>query len=76
LISYGPLFRTLESKNLKLIDLIRECKLSSGTVAKFAKNESVRLDTIDRVCCYLEVPIERVVEIKFETDPSTTTKPE
>jgi DNA-binding Xre family transcriptional regulator len=76
LISYEPLFRTLESKNVKLIDLVRECKLSSGTVAKFAKNETVRLDIIDRVCCYLKVPIERVVEIKFEYDLPTTTKPD
>ncbi|NGQ95452.1 helix-turn-helix transcriptional regulator [Brevibacillus sp. SYP-B805] len=66
MISYEPLFRTLESKNVKLMDLVRDCKLASGTVAKFAKNESVRLDIIDRICRYLKVPIERVVEIKLE----------
>jgi putative transcriptional regulator len=62
-ISYAPLFKTLKEKNVQLIDLIRECKLSPATVAKFRKNESVTLETISRVCCYLNVPIERVVII-------------
>ncbi|WP_413542003.1 helix-turn-helix domain-containing protein [Brevibacillus sp. WF146] len=48
-----------------MIDLVRECKLSPATVAKFKKNQSVTLETINKVCCYLRVPIEEVVRIKF-----------
>ncbi|WP_422387978.1 helix-turn-helix domain-containing protein [Brevibacillus borstelensis] len=64
MISYDPLFRTIKRKNLLLIDLVRECKLAPATVAKFKKNQSVTMDTIDKVCCYLNVPIEEVVSIK------------
>lgn len=64
MISYDPLFKTLTDKGLRPIDLVRECKLAPTTVAKFSKNEVVRLDVIDRVCCYLDVPIEEIVEIK------------
>jgi DNA-binding Xre family transcriptional regulator len=65
MINYDPLFRTIEKKNIQLIDLVRECKLSPATVAKFKKNQSVTLETINKVCCYLRVPIEEVVRIKF-----------
>lgn len=65
-ITYTPLFKTLSEKNVQLIDLVRECKLSPATVAKFKKNESVTLETIGRVCCYLSVPIEKVVQINYK----------
>ncbi|WP_429855586.1 helix-turn-helix domain-containing protein [Brevibacillus porteri] len=64
LITYDPLFRTIEKNNVQLIDLVRECKLAPATVAKFKKNQSVTLETIDKVCCFLKVPIEEVVKIK------------
>jgi len=64
-ISYDPLFRTINKNNMQLIDLVRECKLSPATVAKFKKNQSVTLETINKVCCYLQVPIEEVVQIKL-----------
>lgn len=63
-LSYDPLFRTLDRLGKRPIDLVRECKLATGTVAKFAKNESVGLDIIARVCIYLDVPIEEVVRIE------------
>lgn len=66
MISYKPLFKTLEVKNIQLIDLVRHCELSPRTVAKFRKNEPVNLTTIDRICIYLRVPIEKVVEITFD----------
>lgn len=65
MISYDPLFRTINKNNMQLIDLVRECKLSPATVAKFKKNQSVTLETINKVCCYLQVPIEEVVQIKL-----------
>lgn len=63
MINYDPLFKTIEKKKLHLIDLVRDCRLAPATVAKFKKNQSVTMDTIDKVCCYLDVPIEEVVKI-------------
>jgi putative transcriptional regulator len=75
-ISYEPLFRTLQEKGLKLIEIERKCELSSATTSKFRKGQPVNLQTINRICCFLRVPIEKVVEIKFEYDLPTTTKPD
>jgi DNA-binding Xre family transcriptional regulator len=63
MLNYDPLFKTLEEKSIKQIELSRECKISSATIAKFRKNESVTLEVIDRICTFLEVPIEKVVKI-------------
>lgn len=63
MISYDPLFATLEERNAKLIDLINAKVVSSPTAAKFRKGESVQLSTIDAICKYLKVPIEKVVRI-------------
>jgi DNA-binding Xre family transcriptional regulator len=62
-ISYEPLFRTLEEKGLRLIDLERKCEFSSATTSKFRKGEPVALQTICRICCFLNVPIEKVLKI-------------
>lgn len=64
MISYEPLFTTLEEKGAKLIDLMNAGIVSSRTMAKFRKGESVQLTTIERICKYLDVPIERVVRIE------------
>lgn len=63
MISYDPLFATLERKNVKLIDLINAGFFSSRTAAKFRKGESVQLSTIAKLCTYLDVPIEQIVRI-------------
>jgi DNA-binding Xre family transcriptional regulator len=64
MISYEPLFTTLEEKNSKLIDLINAGLFSTRTAAKFRKGESVQLTTIETICKYLNVPVEKVVRIE------------
>ena len=53
MIIYNKLGDYLKSKNMKYIDLQREIGLSPTIVAKFQKNRSVTIDTVDKVCTYL-----------------------
>lgn len=66
LFTYDPLFKTLERLDKQLMDLIREAGLSSGTVAKFRRNDVVKVDILARVCRYLNVPITDVIEILYD----------
>ena len=61
MIDYSPLFETLKNKGMKLSDLYSI--LDEGTVSKFKKNKSMRLETIAKLCSFLDVPIEKVVKI-------------
>lgn len=62
IISYEPLFKTLEEKKL-VISSLRNNPLHPTTIAKIYKNESVSLSKIEEICLVLNVPIEKVVKI-------------
>lgn len=66
MIDYSPLFDTLKEKNMSISDL-RGNVVSSDTIAKFAKGESLKLSTIAKICIHLNVPIENVVRIKLDS---------
>lgn len=63
MISYAPLFKTLESKGLSLWDLPELIGFSTATSQRLNNNESVTLETIDRIACRLQIPITDIVEI-------------
>lgn len=54
-IRYYKLFSILARRGLKKTDLISQVGLSSTTVAKLSKGESVTMDTIERICRHLDV---------------------
>lgn len=63
MIKYNKLFATLARKGMKKTDLVNNKIISSPTLAKLSKNEPVNLDVIDRLCQYLEVPVNEVMEV-------------
>ena len=68
MISYTPLKLTLVRRDMKMSDL--ETKkggpLNTRTVSKLRNNQAMNLESIEKVCMFLDVPIEDVVEIKRE----------
>lgn len=71
MIRYDPLWQTLKAKGMNKGDLQKITGLSSTTIAKIGKNESVTLDVVDRICKALAVPIYDVVESVEEESPSS-----
>lgn len=63
MISFDPLSKTLERKQLGKMELRSQIGMSKATFAKLGKNESVTLETVDKICMALDVPISDVVEI-------------
>lgn len=59
-ISYQPLFLTLTKKGItNITELVERGVISPPTLAKFNKRQYVSLETIEKVCRYLDVePIE------------------
>lgn len=68
MISYKPLFHTLVDKNKTITDLNRDLNMSPRTTAKFKRGESVTLETIVKICEYLDCRIEDVIEIIPDED--------
>ena len=63
MISYDPLTRKLAEKGLSRTELAKMIDISSVTLAKLGKNESVNLTVIDKICVALNCSIEEVVRI-------------
>ncbi len=67
MISYKPYRVLVVERNLDSKDLIRDLGLSPNTVAKLnAKkddNEPVSLQTIEKLCKYFGVSVDKIVEI-------------
>lgn len=64
MISYDPLWKTLEDCGVGKMELREKIGISKATFAKFAKGESVTLETIEKICEALDCRIEDVVAIK------------
>lgn len=62
MISYAPLFKTLDKKGL-VISSLRDQGIHPTTIAAINSNESIKLEKVDKICNILRVPIEQVVEI-------------
>ena len=66
MISYKPLKVTLAEKEISRKELSKACNISTMTMARIDKGEQIGLNILDKVCQYLEVPLDKVVEIKLE----------
>ena len=62
-ISYNRLWKLLIDNHMKKKDLKDKAELSTATMAKLGKNESVSLDVLVRICKVLNCEIGDVVEI-------------
>ena len=70
MISFEPLWKTLKDRKLNKTELQRITRLSSATIAKLSKNESVMLDVVDRICEGLDCGISEVIEVEHVTKHS------
>lgn len=66
MISYKPLKVTLAEKEISRKELAKACGISTMTMARIDKGEQIGLNILDKVCQHLQVPLDKVVEIKLE----------
>ena len=62
-ISYLKLWKLLLDKGMKKTDLIKAADISTTTLAKLSKNQSVSMDVMGRICSALSCDIGDVMEI-------------
>jgi DNA-binding Xre family transcriptional regulator len=66
MISYEPLRILLMRRKLKISNVCKACGLSTNISTRINNDISVTVESLDKICCYLGVRIEEVLEIKFE----------
>ncbi len=60
--SYNNLWKVLEDKNMTKEDLKQATGMSSATIAKLAKNETINMKSLEKICDVLECDVEDVIK--------------
>ena len=65
-VRYKKLWLLLKKRNLKNKDLQSIANISSTSITKLAKDETLRTDTLDKICLALQCDISDIMEIVEE----------
>lgn len=60
--SYNNLCKILKEKDMTKEDLKKATGMSSATIAKLAKNETINMKSLEKICEVLECNIEDVIQ--------------
>ena len=63
-ISYDKLWKMLIDKKMTKNALRLQAEMSSSTMAKMSKNETVSMDVLLRLCKVLDCQLDDIIEIK------------
>lgn len=61
-ISYDKLWKLLIDKKINKTQLIKMADISTNSMAKLGKNETVQVETLVKICNVLNCDIEDIVE--------------
>ena len=61
--SYNKLWKLMIDKKMNKTQLREAAKISTNAMAKIAKDESVPLETLEKICGVLDCTLDDIVEI-------------
>lgn len=67
-IQYNKLFELLSERNILKTDLQKKLGISSATMAKLSKNETVSLKVIEDICKLLQCQPGDIMQIKYDVE--------
>lgn len=63
--SYNKLWKRMIDEKINKTQLREAAKISTNAMAKIAKDESVPLETLEKICAVLHCNIEDIVEVTY-----------
>ena len=70
-ITYKKLWKLLIDKNMRKKDLCELTGISSASMAKLGKNESINTSILIRICEALNCDVSDIMEIEFDEEEET-----
>ncbi len=67
-ISYDKLWKLLIDKKINKTQLIKMADISTNSMAKLGKNETVQVETLVKICNVLDCNIEDIMEFIKENE--------
>ena len=66
--SYKKLWKLMIDKEINKTQLTKKAKISTNAMANLGRNESVPLETLEKICAVLECSLDDIVEFSEEND--------
>ena len=67
-VNYNKLWKLLIDKGLNKTQLKNKAQISTNAIAKLGKNESVSMETIEKICLALDCNIGDIVDVIEKED--------
>ena len=64
--SYKKLWKLMIDKEINKTELTKKAKISTNSMAKLGRNESVPIETLEKICMVLECTIDDIMEFSGE----------
>ena len=65
-VCYDKLWKLLIDKKMKNTDLIKNANISSNVLARMGHEEPVSLDSIGKICEFLNCTVDDLIDINYE----------
>ena len=70
-VSYNNLWKLLIDKGMNKTELKEASGISFNVMARMGKNETVSLESLEKICMVLNCNIGDIMDIKTQTEPRT-----
>lgn len=64
MITFEPLWNTLQKKQITQYRLITEYKISRGQINRLKHNQNVSMKIVDKLCGILDCTVEDIIEFR------------
>ena len=64
MITYDPLWKTLNDRNMSTYDLIYKCGLSANTIHRIKNGKAVTTTTLNELCFILKCSVSDLIEYR------------
>ena len=66
--SYKKLWKLMIDKEINKTELTKKAKISTNAMANLGRNESVPLETLEKICAVLDCTLDDIVEFSEDED--------
>lgn len=67
-VIYGKLWKLLEEKGMKKIELQRKAGISGNILARMGRNEYISMESVEKICNVLDCRTDDILEFVPEGD--------
>lgn len=67
-VTYGKLWKLLEEKRMKKIELQRKAGISGNILARMGRNEYISMESVEKICNVLDCRTDDILEFVSEGD--------